>query len=118
MAAINYKPGKQITFGYRLRQGLGRLAPHIILIGYSVIALFPIVMIIINSFKSRQAIFGMPFRFPDAETFSLIGYQTVFSLANFLNYFLNSTIVTVTSLLLTLLIGAMAAFALSEYRFK
>jgi raffinose/stachyose/melibiose transport system permease protein len=47
----------------------------------------------------------------------LIGYQTVTDRANFQNYFLNSAIVTFVALLLTLLIGAMAAFALAEYDF-
>jgi raffinose/stachyose/melibiose transport system permease protein len=38
--------------------------------------------------------------------------------SNFGTFFTNSLIVTIVSLLLTLLIGAMAAFALSEYNFK
>jgi raffinose/stachyose/melibiose transport system permease protein len=38
--------------------------------------------------------------------------------SHFGTYFTNSLIVTITALLLTLLIGAMAAFALSEYEFK
>ncbi|MEZ5647379.1 MAG: carbohydrate ABC transporter permease [Alphaproteobacteria bacterium] len=37
---------------------------------------------------------------------------------NFPRYFLNSTVVTVTATLLTLLINSMAAFALSKYRFR
>ena len=96
----------------------GRLVPHVILASYLVIALFPIILILINSFKSRAAIFNSPFAFPGAETFSLIGYETVLGRANFANYFLNSMIVTVSSLVLTLLIGSAAAFALNEYNFK
>lgn len=96
----------------------GRLVPHLILASYLVIALFPIILILINSFKSRASIFNSPFAFPSAETFSLIGYETVLGRANFANYFLNSTIVTVSSLVLTLLIGSAAAFALNEYNFK
>jgi raffinose/stachyose/melibiose transport system permease protein len=106
------------SFGYRLRRSLGSFAPHLVLIIYSIIALFPIFMIVINSFKSRKAIFGAPFQLPNAETFSLIGYQTVILRANFAVYFRNSIIVTVLSLLFVLLIGSMAAYALSEYRFK
>ncbi len=37
---------------------------------------------------------------------------------NFTRYFINSTVVTVTATLLTLLINSMAAFALSKYRFR
>lgn len=94
------------------------IAAHAILITYTVIALFPVFLIIINSFKSRGAIFRSPLTPPTASTFDLIGYTTVLRQGDFLGYFQNSLIVTVVSLFLVLLFGAMAAFALSEYRFK
>jgi raffinose/stachyose/melibiose transport system permease protein len=102
---------------YRFRQSLRAFAPHIVLFGYMLIALFPIYLIIMNSFKERNAIFGAPFQPPTAETFSLIGYETVFQRANFITNFTNSIIVTVVALVLTLLVGSMAAYALAEYRF-
>lgn len=101
----------------RLRTWIERFVPLAVLSLYALIALFPILMILINSFKSRKAIFGAPFQFPTSQTFSLIGYQTVTERANFQVYFLNSVIVTFVALLLTLFIGAMAAFALAEYDF-
>ena len=107
---------KTIPFS-RMRQSVERLVPLAILTIYSIIALFPIVMILINSFKSRKAIFGAPFEFPTSETFSLIGYETVTERATFHIYFLNSAFVTFVALILTLFIGAMAAFALAEYDF-
>ena len=102
----------------QLRYSLERFIPIAILTIYSLIALFPILMILMNSFKAKKAIFGSPFAFPNSETFSLIGYQTVTDRANFQDYFLNSAIVTFVALILTLFIGAMAAFALAEYDFK
>lgn len=99
------------------RDSMERLVPIMILTIYSIVALFPVVLIVINSFKTRRAIFGAPFEFPTSETFSLIGYETVTERATFHIYFLNSAIVTFVALLLTLLIGAMAAFALAEYDF-
>jgi raffinose/stachyose/melibiose transport system permease protein len=107
-----------VTLGYRIRQGIRGFLPNLVLFLYMLIALFPIFMIIINSFKARKAIFGMPFALPTSKTFSLIGYDTVLSRADFPRYFLNSTVVTGVSLLLILLFGAMAAYALSEYKFK
>jgi raffinose/stachyose/melibiose transport system permease protein len=101
----------------QIRYSFERIAPFIILTIYAIIALFPIVMILMNSFKAKSAIFGAPFQVPTPATFSLIGYQTVTDRANFANYFLNSAIVTFVALILTLLIGAMAAFALAEYNF-
>ncbi len=95
-----------------------QIAAHAILITYTVIALFPVFLIIINSFKSKRAIFNSPLQVPNPETFTLIGYETALGQGNFLLYFSNSLLVTVASLFLVLLFGAMAAFALSEYRFR
>ena len=94
------------------------LAAHGILILYTLIALFPVFVIIVNSFKSRRAIFAEPLALPTSETFDLIGYKTVLAQGDFFQYFMNSMIVTVGSLFFVLLFGAMAAFALSEYRFR
>lgn len=94
------------------------LASHAILLTYATIALFPVILILINSVKSRKAIFRSPLSLPNADTFSLIGYETVMKQGDFLLYFQNSLIVTVTSLFCVLLFGAMAAFAISEYRFR
>jgi len=90
---------------------------HGALILYTFIALFPVFVIIINSFKTRKSIFREPLKLPDENSFSLIGYETVLKQGDFLLYFQNSMIVTLTSLFLILLFGAMAAYALSEYRF-
>lgn len=91
---------------------------HIALITYTIIALFPVVVILINSFKTRKAIFRDPLALPNADSFTTIGYETVFKQGDFLQYFQNSMIVTVASLFFILVFGAMAAFALAEYRFK
>ena len=100
------------------RNPFNTIAAHAILILYTSIALFPVFVILINSFKSRKAIFREPLALPDSDSFSMIGYQTVLKQGDFFLYFQNSLFVTVASLFFTLLFGAMAAFALSEYRFR
>lgn len=97
---------------------LNSAAAHGVLILYTLIALFPVFVILSNSFKTRKAIFAEPLAPPLGEAFSLIGYQTVMKQGDFFLYFQNSLIVTVASLFFILLFGAMAAFALSEYRFR
>ncbi len=94
------------------------IAAHAILITYTIIALFPVFVIVINSFKTRRAIFKEPLALPHEKSFSLEGYQTVLTQGDFFLYFQNSLIVTLLSLFCVLLFGAMAAFALAEYRFK
>jgi raffinose/stachyose/melibiose transport system permease protein len=91
---------------------------HVVLAAYTVVALFPVFVIVVNAFKNRRGIFLTPLALPDSRTFSLDGFQTVLSEGHFLRYFENSLIVTLSSLALVLLFGAMAAFSLSEYRFR
>jgi len=96
----------------------GHLWVHFVLCLYAVVALFPIALILINSVKSRAAIFDDPLALPSAASFSLVGFHKVLSNTNFLLYFGNSLVVTLGSLLLIVLFGAMAGWALSEYRFR
>ncbi len=109
---MSRRPGKGL--GYRAQV----LAAHGVLLAYTLIATFPILLIVINSFKGRRAIFQTPYALPSADTFSLVGYQTVFTVARFDLYFLNSLIVTAVSLALILWVSSMAAHALAEYRFS
>ncbi len=103
------------TLWYRFSQSV---LPHIVLLAFAALAMFPIILIVINSFKTRRAIFSSPVSIPlPGGTFSLEGYETVFDRSNFPLYFGNSIIVTVVSIFLILLVGSMAAYALSEYKF-
>jgi raffinose/stachyose/melibiose transport system permease protein len=96
----------------------GRIAVHIALILYTILALGPILLILINTFKTRRAIFADPLGFPNGQTFTTIGFDRVFANSDFGLYFFNSLTVTVVSLVLIVLIGAMAAWALTEYKFR
>ena len=95
-----------------------RLGVHAVLSAYSVIACAPILLVVMNSFKARNAIFGSPLSPPGPDTFSLIGYAKVFRTAHVGTWFANSLIVTLGAMFLTLLFGAMAAWALTEYRLR
>src|SRR2546425_11537440 len=91
---------------------------HAILVGYALVAILPVLLIVMNSFKTRAAIFTHPYLPPLSGLFSLIGYQTMFERAHFARYFANSAIVAGAAMTLILLLGAMAGFALAEYRFR
>lgn len=100
------------------RQRFNGIGSYGILIGAMVVALFPIALILMNSFKERKAIFRAPWLPPLPDTFSLIGYEKVLARSNFDLYFANSIIVTLGAMFLILFTGAMAAYALSEYEFR
>lgn len=102
----------------RWRQTLSSTFIHGILLAWTTLALFPLFLILLNSFKSRRAIFGDPLGLPTGKALSMKGYNSVMTNSDFPLFFTNSLIVTCVSLFFILLLGAMAAHALSEYRFR
>lgn len=94
------------------------VAIHGVLMAYTVIALFPIIVVIINAFKERRAIFRDPLALPTLDSFTLVGFEQVLLRSDFGLYSMNSLIVTLISVGLVLLLGAMAAWALTEYKFR
>lgn len=102
----------------RLRDQLSSTAIHGVLLAWTALAIFPLVLIMINSLKTRKAIFGDPLGLPTGKALSFKGYESVMTNSDFPMFFGNSLIVTCVSLFLILLFGAMAAHAVSEYEFK
>ena len=91
---------------------------HGVLMAYTVIALFPILVVIMNAFKERRAIFRDPLAFPSLDSFTLVGFEQVLLRSDFGLYSWNSLVVTLLAVGLVLLFGAMAAWALTEYKFR
>jgi raffinose/stachyose/melibiose transport system permease protein len=106
------------SYGRRRIWHIGRIVTHAVLIVACLAVLSPVVLIVVNSIKTRESIFGRPFDLPIGRSFDLAGYELVLARAHFPNYFLNSIVVTLGSTVLILAIGAMASHALAEYRFR
>ena len=96
------------------RMKFNQLITYIALSIWSVIVLFPLWTLVINSFKPQKEIFKDPFGLPDTFTFE--GYKAAWSSGRFDLYFTNTLIVTTISLTLILLIGSMAAYALAKWK--
>jgi raffinose/stachyose/melibiose transport system permease protein len=92
----------------------GQFLSHVVLIIWSLIVLVPIWTMIINSLKDKREIFRAPFAWPSQITFA--GYKSAWVDGKFDLYFTNSIIVTVTSLMVIMVIGALAAYGLSNWR--
>lgn len=101
-----------------VKRTISKLAVHLVLVAYTCLALFPILLVIFNSFKAKRAIFLSPLTPPLPTTFDLVGYNRVFSDGAIGTYYMNSITVTLGTIFFTLLFGAMAGWALSEYKFR
>jgi raffinose/stachyose/melibiose transport system permease protein len=93
------------------------LAVHAILIGYTLVALVPVLLVISNSLKPAGDIFTSPWTLPTPHTHDFSGYHTVWTQSHFVQYFENSLFVTLASVFLVVLLSAMTAYALAEYSF-
>ncbi|MDC7248856.1 MAG: carbohydrate ABC transporter permease [Sphaerochaetaceae bacterium] len=89
---------------------------HVIMIIWCFIVLFPIYVLIINSFKTRLSIYINPFGLP--KKFNLSNYTTIFKDSSFLIYFKNSFVIVILSLLLMIIFSSLAAYALAFWRKK
>ncbi len=91
---------------------------HALLIVFAIVAILPILVVVMNSFKTTMGIFGAPFAIPSAETFNLDGYKNVFTRGNFAANYANSIIVTVATIAATIALATGAAWALVEYKVR
>jgi raffinose/stachyose/melibiose transport system permease protein len=99
----------------RLMPFTGHSVIYLILGIYSLISLFPIVLVLINSFKAKLEIFRSPYKLPIPPNFR--GYEAVFEGGDIIRYFGNSLFVTGVSMVLIVLLSSMIAYALSEFNF-
>lgn len=98
------------------RQGLFKIPQYIILILFTVLFLYPVIWLFINSFKSKQELFSSPWAFP--QTFTLDNYVRAIEIGNIGRYFLNSVIVTAAIVVIAMLLSAMAAYGISRLRWR
>lgn len=80
------------------------------------IMLYPLFVMVMSSFKTNAEIFTSPFSLPENPNFDNI--TKVWTGTNFVQYLANSVGVTGASILLILLFGTMAAYAIARYEFK
>ena len=89
---------------------------HIVMIVWCFIVLFPLWVLIINSFKTRLTIYENPFWIP--KRWNVGNYATVLGDGDFLNYFKNSLVVVLLSLLVMTAVSALAGYALANWKTK
>ena len=93
-----------------------RLALHLFLGVTALIWVFPVGWALINSFRDYQytAIHG----YVSWGGFTLSNYAQAWDIGNFSHGFLNSLIITVPAVILTLLLSSCVAFVVSRFSFK
>ena len=94
------------------------LIVHLSLLFFAILALGPIFIIIINSFKTMEGIFTGPLKLPNSETFTFDGFKRAVAQGNFVRNYANSTIITLGATVLTVICSCLAAYGITEYTTK
>lgn len=90
---------------------VGNKVIFFVLLTLSILFLVPIIIVVINSFKSRIYISSQPLKLPNAETFvALENYINGVTSSDFFSAFLRSLFITVVSVVLIVLFASMAAW--------
>ena len=92
------------------------LLVQVLFLCYSVVIFYPLLNMILSSFKTTREIFMRPFSLPTQFDFS--NYRTVWVDKGFSLYFFNSLWMTAVSMAFVLLLGSMAAYGVSRYVYK
>jgi multiple sugar transport system permease protein len=93
---------------------IGSAAKTLLLLLYALFALFPLVWMLILSFKPDGEMFTTTFFF----TPTLQNFQAVFGESDFVGTLWNSLVVSVLAVALSLIVGVPAAYALGRFDFK
>jgi ABC-type glycerol-3-phosphate transport system permease component len=89
---------------------------HVLLLAFVAITLVPVYFMLVNSFKTPEEYIGNPYGFPDQPTLSTLG--DAFRGGDLLRWLGNSALFTVTSVALSTLIAALAAYPLALMRWR
>ena len=100
------------------KQKAARVFSYLFMALCVLVALFPIVWVVLSSFKINREILSNGLQLP--STFSFSGYKQALEMAPILKFFVNSLIVSFASTALNVFILAMAGyvFAKKKFRFK
>lgn len=111
VAARPGRPGKGRGSEIRVLSGLA----HIALVVWAVIVIVPIIWTFLASFKNTTEIFASPWTMPAELRWE--NWGRAWTEAHVGRYFINSVIVVAFSTFGTMLLGSMAAYVLSRYKF-
>ncbi|MGO4787204.1 carbohydrate ABC transporter permease [Paenibacillus sp. 2KB_20] len=108
--------GTESTSGKRvITKGLTGFV-KLLLIVYAILTLYPLYWLFTSAFKSNQDFFTNPYGLP--KEWMTENLFRAWELGNMGRAMLNSTVVTITAVVLTILLSVLAAYVLSRFEFR
>ncbi len=97
------------------RLNLSTIAVNLLLWGYAVIVLGPLLLVVSNALRPTREIFKNPIGLPTSPSFA--SFVKAWEEASFNTYFLNSLMITVASVILATAVASLAGYILGRYTF-
>ena len=98
-----------------LKKIISKIFTYALLLFTILISIFPIIWVFMSAFKTNAQILSNPYALPTSINFEAFSY--IFSEYNFVKYFANSLLISVSSTLVALIFFAMGSYVLAKYEF-
>jgi ABC-type glycerol-3-phosphate transport system permease component len=89
---------------------------HMIFALWAIVTIFPVLFMLINSLKDKQEYMVNKFWIP--ANFTLVNLKNIIFMQNFGRWYLNSLIITIASVAVSLILAIFAAYGLTRHDFK
>ena len=99
-----------------MKANIRKIPVHFIVIIFSALAIFPFYFMVVTAFKTNNEYYENLYAPP--EDWTLENFGVLIEKHKFIRGFLNSAIVTIVSITLTLVIAVFASYAYSKMEFK
>lgn len=110
MKAIAIKKQKKVS--------LGQSIILLLLSVWALTTIYPIIWVVLNSFKDRRFILSNSFALPLGEIFTLDNYRLAFERVDILNAYKNSLLISTSVAAVVILLAGLAAYVLARYEFR
>ena len=100
----------------RLRKGLRSVPGHVVLVILAIVQIFPIALVLINSFKTSLQVEANPLSLP--HSLDLSNYATAWQYGHFSTGFINSFLLVGTTVLIVLVCSSLAGYVLAGKKIR
>lgn len=95
-----------------------KIPVYFILIFWALTTIYPLIWVILNSFKVKNEIIANSFALPIGDLFTMANYKRAFDRVPIFGAYMNSILISGSVTILVMIFAGLAAFALVRYNFK
>lgn len=102
----------------KIKNPIPKTLIYLFLIAWALTTVYPIIWVLMNSFKTKNTILANSFVMPLGELFTTANYRRAFQSLNIAGAYKNSIFISFSVAVLVVVFAGLAAFGLVRYRFR